>query len=188
MGGTTSPLRHRNEGMTLIELMVTIAVMAILVVVTVPSFVGLINQNRVATQINGFVGDLQFARSEAIKRGQTVTVCASSNGTSCLGTAIWNTGWIVFWDPAGNKSMDAGDDVLRRQVGWAGTDTFTADNATAALSYNRDGFAMGLAGSGSGAVTFTLHTSPATASSSRCVMVNISGRQQLQTPNRANCL
>ena len=71
-------------GFTLVELLVVVTLTAVLVIIAVPSFKDLIERNRVAGEINSLVSDLQFARSEAIKRGRTQVVCVSSSGTACL--------------------------------------------------------------------------------------------------------
>ncbi|MEJ8846911.1 GspH/FimT family pseudopilin [Variovorax rhizosphaerae] len=177
----TSPREARcQRGVTAIELMVVLAVLAILVTVAAPSFIDLTQRNRVATEINGFVGDLQFARAEAIRRGQNVTLCASTNGTSCGGTT-WNNGWLIFnnGDPP-DTTIDTGigETVIRKQAKWSSTDTFTATDGLAVITYSRDGFALGLP---SGAVQLTLNTSPANAKATRCVLLNLAGRQQVLT-------
>ena len=169
--------------MTAIELLTVMAVIAILLAIAVPSFVSLTQTNRVAGEVNALAGDLQFARAEAVKEGLPVSICASSNGTSCLGTATstWNTGWIVFSDANGNQAVNAGDLVLRKQTAWTSTDTFTAadssGNPVGAISYSRDGFAINL---GTPPVTWTLHTVPLNTSASRCMTLNLVGHQQVQ--------
>ena len=171
-------------GMTLLELLTVIAVIAVLMAIAVPSFVSLTQTNRVAGEVNALAGDLQFARAEAVKEGLPVSICASSNGTSCLGaaTSTWNTGWIVFSDSNGNKAVDAGYLVLRKQTSWTSTDTFTATdssgNPIGAISYSRDGFAINL---GAPPVTWTLHTVPLNTSASRCVILNLVGHQQVKS-------
>lgn len=169
--------------MTLIELMVVLAVVGVLLGIAVPSFVGMTQTNRVAGEINALSGDLQFARAEAIKEGLPVTICTSSDGLSCLGSSNWNTGWIVFSDVNGTQSVDAGDVVLRKQTPWKNTDTFSADNNTSAVTYSRDGFAVALPGT----VTWKLNTQPLNAGASRCVALNIAGRQQVQKAGTGNC-
>ena len=176
-------IRISAAGVTAIELLVVMAIIAILLGIAVPSFVGITQSNRVAGEINALSGDMQFARAEAIKEGLPVSICASANGSSCLGANTWNKGWIVFFDPNGNQTVDLGDTVLRKQIPWTSTDTFTADNNMAAFSYSRDGFALALPGT----VTWTLHTQPINASASRCVAINIVGRQQVQSPGTGNC-
>lgn len=178
--------RVAMRGFTLLELMVVLAIAAILMAVAVPSFSLLIQKNRLATQTNAFIGDLQFARAEAIKQGQTVTICASDNGSSCLGTTTWNTGWIVFADPDNSKTRDTtklAETVLRTQTKFSGSDTFTASNNIAAISYSRDGFALGL----SGTITLAMRTNPSNAQTTRCVTLSLVGRPQVVSPNGSNC-
>ena len=180
---SSAPIRRAEKGMTAIELLVVLAVIAILAVVAVPSFVDLTQRNRVSGEVNGFVGDLQFARSEAIKEGQTVTICASSDGSTCASGGNWKTGWLVFADANGNQVHDSTETVLRKQPALAGTDTFTASGNTSAISYSRDGFAMSFTGT----VTLTVHTTPLNAAATRCIAVNLVGRQQVQLANGGTC-
>ena len=89
-------MNRKVQGVTLIELIIAIAVLAILLAVAVPSFRITIQNNRLATQANDLLTAFQLARSEAIRRNGPITICASSDGDSCGGT--WQSGWIVF-DP-----------------------------------------------------------------------------------------
>ena len=91
--GTVSAFRQR--GFTLVELMITIALVAILVGLATPSFSSVINSNRLSSQANAFMADLQLARSEAVRRNRTVRFCRSDDGATCSsGTGDW-TSWIV---------------------------------------------------------------------------------------------
>lgn len=87
------PLRQRHAGFTLIELMVTLSVLALLLGIGVPSFQATIQGNRITTTANDLVAALQFARSEAVRRGVNVTLCASNDQTTCSGA--WTDGWVV---------------------------------------------------------------------------------------------
>ena len=87
-------LRPLQAGFTLIELMVTIAVMAILLAFGVPYFSDVSLGSKLGSYANSLVANAYLARSEAIKTNSPVTLCASSNGTSCAGA--WEQGWIVL--------------------------------------------------------------------------------------------
>lgn len=87
----------RQHGLTLLELMVTVAIVAILGALAVPSFKTMIQANRTRTVASELMGMLNLARSEAARRGQPVSVCPSSNGSSCSTTGTgWDSGWIAF--------------------------------------------------------------------------------------------
>lgn len=106
---------RRQAGFTLVELLVALAVAAILLAAGVPSFRSTIVSNRLTSTTNDLVGTLAQARSEAIRRGARVTVCISSNGTSCATTGSWEQGWISFLD--GTRSgttaaVDTGEAVI----------------------------------------------------------------------------
>ncbi|MGY0556390.1 GspH/FimT family pseudopilin [Lysobacter sp. A421] len=102
---------NRNRGFTLIELMVTIVVLAILLTIGLPSFQGTLRSNRVATTTNEMVASLALARSEAIKGSQGAGMCASKDGGACDGT--WNDGWIVWGDSNGSGAFEDGEPVFR---------------------------------------------------------------------------
>jgi type IV fimbrial biogenesis protein FimT len=86
---------NNQQGFTLIELMVTVAISAILLGIGVPSFRAMIQNNRIDAASNDLVSGLQLARSEAIKRGIPVVLCASSDQATCAATPVWTTGWVV---------------------------------------------------------------------------------------------
>ncbi|MBB1060349.1 GspH/FimT family pseudopilin [Lysobacter spongiae] len=92
--------------------MVAIAVLAILVAIATPSFVGVINSNRLASHVNEFVGAVQTARIEAVRQNRRVAVCRSADNATCSAGAAW-TGWITIADTNGNGAFGAGDTVLR---------------------------------------------------------------------------
>ncbi|MGY0559139.1 GspH/FimT family pseudopilin [Luteimonas sp. A277] len=99
------------SGFTLIELMVTVAVLAILATLAAPSFTTLINSNRLAGAANDMVAALQMARMEAIRRGESVVLCPSTDGADCDGSD-WSR-LIVFSDRDGSRNVGAVDIVLR---------------------------------------------------------------------------
>jgi len=178
-------MRSLHNGFTLIELMVVIAIGTLVMAIGVPSFTYITNSSRLSGEMNGLVGDLQFARSEAIKQGQTVSVCISSDGVTCLDTGNWQSGWIVFSDPTGAGTHAAGGTpVLRRQASFSNKDTFAASDTVSVVKFNREGFAIGLP---TDPVTVTLHEQSNNAKWSRCLAINIVGRTSIQTPGTGDC-
>ena len=135
-----------QPGFTLLELMITITIVAILLSLGVPSYKYVTNANRIARAVNGLLGDMQLARAEAIKQGQSVTVCVSTDGLTCTGGTAWRNGWIVFSDPNGNAVVaGATEPVLRVQRTFHSTDTFDASNSVTAVTFNREGLAVNVA-------------------------------------------
>jgi type IV fimbrial biogenesis protein FimT len=179
-----SPRLARLRGFTLIELLITIALAGILMTVAAPSMTRMIGANRVQSEVSGFVNDMQFARSEAIKEGQPVSVCASGDGSTCLAANTWQKGWIVFPDPNGNGAVDTGEAALRVRPALRGNDTFVASPTTTAVIFNREGFTSNL---GTSLVTFKLHTADNVAKSTRCVAVGIGGRLTTQLAGEGSC-
>ncbi|NMG63689.1 prepilin-type N-terminal cleavage/methylation domain-containing protein [Azoarcus indigens] len=141
----------RTDGFTLIELMVTLAVAAILAAMAAPSFRTLLANNRLSTQTNELVGAVTFTRSEAVKRGRNVTLCRADSDTAltCLAgnQSEWEH-WIVV-DPA----IDAADSsrVLRRgsiatqQISVEASSNIT--DAANEIVFRADGLARGTDGS-----------------------------------------
>jgi type IV fimbrial biogenesis protein FimT len=178
------------SGFTLTEVLVVITIVAILAAIGAPSFRSVTNSNRIAGEVNGLLGDMQFARGEAIKEGQDVTVCASADGKQCNGAGAtnWEAGWIVFSNPDGDAQVDAaaGETIWRVQTPFTATDTFTPDAAIGAVTFNREGFALGLPNT----VTVKLHDSTSNAVWTRCLAISIVGQlatQTTRTPAPATC-
>ena len=157
----------------------TVTVVAILMVIGIPSFRYVTNSNRIAAEINGLLGDMQFARAEAIKEGRPVTVCVSADGASCANANTWQSGWIVFSDLNGNAVVNtaAGDVVLRVQTTFASSDTFVATNNIGAVTFNREGYANGIPNG----TLIKLHDSSNNNSWTRCLSVNLTGMMLSQT-------
>lgn len=99
---------NRDSGFTLVELLMTIVVLTILLATGVPAFKDFIKNNRVTAAANDLVSAIQHARSEALKRGTNVVVCASKDMATCTGKDTWAEGWIVFSDLDLNNTPDVG--------------------------------------------------------------------------------
>ena len=90
-------MRRMPTGFTLTEMLVTISIMGILLAVAVPSYLSTISSTRMSNEINTLLGSLNFARSEAGKRGLRVDVCPQAGATCGSGTN-WTSGWYVLLD------------------------------------------------------------------------------------------
>ncbi len=126
--------RRDQRGLTAIELMVTLAILAILLGIAAPSMTRFIAQWRVSNALNALTGALRIARTEAIARARPIVVCqvASVTATACLTGTAGNgfaSGWIVFVnqdrDTASAYSLSAGDELLLRQDALPGIEDIT---------------------------------------------------------------
>lgn len=109
----------QTAGFSLIELMMTIAILAILLTLAAPSFQRLIATNRMAGSANELLGSMQLGRNEALKRRIPVSLCPSTDGVACGGN--WADGWIVTVDDSvvGTGTVSV-DQVLRVWEGLRG--------------------------------------------------------------------
>ena len=100
-----SPMqKYRGQsGFTLIELMITLVVAAILLMVGVPGFLDMYKNNRLLTAANALAASVNLARSEAITRGVRVKICKSATSPNCTGSGDWQQGWVVMVD---NEDVD----------------------------------------------------------------------------------
>lgn len=98
--------KKKNKGFTLLEVIVTVSIAAILVSIAVPSFKTMFKNNRITTGTNEFVAGLVLARSEALKRNNNTSLCSSSNQESCGSSTNFADGWIVFVDCNKNGNID----------------------------------------------------------------------------------
>jgi len=155
-----------HKGFTLIELIVTISVVAILLTIAIPNFQTFVLNNRLTGQANDMMTALNYARSEAIKRGLPVSMSSNS------GTADWSAGWIVFADPNNDGIFNAGDTKLRAVPALGGSNTLNA--GLAAVTFDSGGFAR------TSATTFRLCDSRP-AAFARSIELLGSGRAKVAT-------
>lgn len=144
-------LMKQQRGFTLAELMVVLAMAAVLTGMAVPSFRTMIADNRLATATNTFVSHLALARSEAIKLRTTISLCRSGDPDAaapvCAGAGStandWTTGWLVFANVGtAVGTFDAGDTLLRVGAGFpAGGSLAVTANAVsnASVTFRADG-------------------------------------------------
>jgi type IV fimbrial biogenesis protein FimT len=113
---------HTQRGFTLVELMVTIAVVAILAAVAVPGLQAFVARSGMNGVRDDFAIALQRARLDAINRNTCVSVCqlAAAGGTQCAtGAAVgqWHQGWVTYVDAACSGALTAADVISVRQPG-----------------------------------------------------------------------
>ncbi|RZA29771.1 MAG: prepilin-type N-terminal cleavage/methylation domain-containing protein [Lysobacteraceae bacterium] len=96
-----SPGLRGRSGFSMVELMVTVAVMAVLMAAAFPSFTGLVNGNRLTGNANELLASLQMARSEAIRRNARVAVCRTEDQATCADSAGLWTGWLTIVEGTG---------------------------------------------------------------------------------------
>ena len=112
--GTVPGLRSLERGFTIVELMVTIGIAAVLAGLAAPSFQQLMATNRLKTHTSALHTSLLMARSEAIKRHARVVMCKSTDGATCVTAGDWQQGWILFADTNNNAGVDAGEPILQK--------------------------------------------------------------------------
>ncbi len=133
----------KNSGFTILELVITAALAAIIFAVAIPSMTTFTQNDRLTTNINQLIGHLAYARSESVKMNAQVAICVSLNSASCTG-GNWQDGWIVYVDQDANNSFDAGETILRTQQALGGGNQITASMGNQIVYDNR-----GFAGQGS---------------------------------------
>lgn len=161
------------------------SIVAILLAIAIPSYKYVTTANRMSGEINGALGDMQFARSEAIKEGQTVTICVSANGTTCSGADTWNSGWMVYSGSGGQPANQSA--ILRVQAPFAtgvnADSLLPASGTTSAVQFNQEGFAMGLGGN----VVLQLHDPTGNSTYTRCLQITIVGALSTLNYDGATC-
>lgn len=131
-------MKYYSHGFTLIELIITLAVLGIILAFAVPAFNGVIENNRVTTRANTLLGAMNYARSEAVRRGEVVSLQREAGG--------FESGWCVILGPLDGCENARDNDLMLREFG-ATRDVVTNSGAIAGVSFDNRGFRLAPAGS-----------------------------------------
>lgn len=132
-----------QTGLTLIELMVVLAVAAILAGTAVPGMKGLILQQQQVSAVNSYLASFNLARSHAVSHAGQVIACPSRDGATCTGGLSWEHGWLVYQDDNRNRQLDDGEPVLSVSGPLRPGLTATSSIGRPQLVYRADGSAAG---------------------------------------------
>ena len=170
---------HPQTGLTVLELLVTLVVVSLLLALAVAGFTVVAKNNRISAQSNDFHLALLLAPSEALTRVSRITVCRSSNGTSCASSGGWEQGWIVFTDSDNDATVDVGETILRVNDALAGDNTLRGNtNVSSYISYVGNGYTM-LTNGGLQNGTIALCDDRG-FSSGRAIIINTTGRARVE--------
>ena len=163
-------MKKLQSGFTLVEVMVTVVIAAILITVAVPSFNSLYEGIRARSAISTIESSIVFARSQAVSYGSRVSVCPMTS-TSC--GSDWTKGFSVFIDNGTIGSMDTTNgiaDIILRKVDAFNSNDFIKSDLSR-YSFNPDGM-----GTNGGSGVFRYCPGKVTSSSSEALNINSSGR------------
>ena len=144
LGNSTAQPASKFRGFTLLEAMVVLAIVAILTTLAVPSFMRLVQTNTMSSNVNTFMADLRFARSESMRRGGGVVMCRSDDPEAtnpvCKATSGprgngWVSGWIVFLDMNNDVDKAPGELLLRMQSPMTRMDSITENGGAASTKF-----------------------------------------------------
>lgn len=101
-----------ERGSSLVEILIAMSIAAVGAVLATPAMVGWVQDSRLSAHANDFLGHLALARTESIRRGKRVVICASGDGQSCSTSGSWGQGRIVFVDGNNNAQREGGEALL----------------------------------------------------------------------------
>ena len=181
----TSTTHQNQPGFTIIELIITVALLATMLAVAVPGFANLFQNNALATASNRFVSSISLARNEAISRNTDVIMCnINISNTACATNGQWESGWVVWVDLDGDGTIedpnDNGDlEVIHREEAMPAGYTLRAATYSNIITFAPTGEASG--DSSSAADTFRLCDASQSPDTSRSINFNAVGRAWVTT-------
>ena len=168
-----------QAGFTLVELLLTMALLGILSTLAFSSFGTMIQNNRIATQTNDFMSALMLARSESLKRITRTTVCRSANGTACATSGGWEQGWIIFADLDNDATVDTGETIVQVYSALNANSSLRGEtNVAAYISYIPTGVTQ-LVGGSTQTGTLIMCDDRGFGGNARAIIISATGRPRL---------
>jgi len=166
---------RRENGFTLIELMIAVGLTGLLLSMAVPALDIFVSNARQTGAINDFVSSIHQARSTAVTTNARVTICPSSGGANCEAVG-WNAGWIVFSDPDSDRNVDTGETIIASSGGADGL-TIQSGQFPTFIMYRPNGRVMNASLNGSSG-SFTVCDKRG-ADYAKVMIIDLSGRPRL---------
>jgi type IV fimbrial biogenesis protein FimT len=140
----------KKSGFTLFEMLLTLVIVAVVTAFALPSMRAFSQNDRLTTNINSLIGQLAYARSEAVKRSQQVAVCVSNNSETAAPSCTagsWEDGWVVYIDEDASNTFDANEIIIKAHAPLTGGNRLTPTNLGTQIIYNNRGFLASNTGS-----------------------------------------
>jgi type IV fimbrial biogenesis protein FimT len=174
-------------GFTLVELLVTLAILGLLLVMAVPLASSLGNSMKLTSLSNAFISQLHLARSEAIKRNGRVAICKSGDGQRCAPGGGWEQGWIMFSDTNNNGVREETEHLVQRFSAFPPGFRLAGNlNVVRYVSFGSNGGTRTTGGAFQ-AGTLTVCKESLEKSEARQIVINAVGRPRIQKVTLPNC-
>lgn len=168
-------MRPLQAGFTLLELMITVTLLAILMGIGIPSFNSTIASSQLTSQTNRIVAALNATRMEAVKRNTQAVICTSTNGTACNGTS-WASGWLIYMDSDKDGALGTGEDVFAKAEANANVSAAGNDTVASKIVFQADGTVLG----GNNGTIRVCKATSAVSENARDIVINAGGRARVE--------